>query len=154
MRRNKKIVVLANCLLNTNVKVYGISTVGGAAPIVTQLIEAGYGIIQLPCIEMAMFGSRRWGRVYEQCDFPSYRKKCRELLIPVVDQIKDLDSNGYEIKCVIGVDGSPTCGVNKTCYGDWGGEIGQSDEIEQSDNHRCRIEEGMVIMDLISRLLL
>ena len=42
MKRNKRIVLLANCLLNTNAKVYGISTVGGASPLVSKLVEEGY----------------------------------------------------------------------------------------------------------------
>lgn len=126
MKRNKRIVLLANCLLNTNAKVYGISTVGGASPLVSKLVEEGYGIIQLPCMEMTMFGTRRWGIVYEQCDFPEFRKRCREVLEPLILQVKDFHQHGYEISAVIGVDGSPNCAVNVTCSGDWGGELSGS----------------------------
>lgn len=123
MKRSKKMVLVAHCLLNTNAKVLGISTVEGATPIIEQFIRKGYGIIQLPCIEMAMFGSQRWGIVYDQCDFPNFREKCRELLLPIVDQVQDYMNKGYEIAGIVGVDGSPTCAVNITVSGAWGGEL-------------------------------
>lgn len=92
MKRNKRIVLLANSLINTNAKVYGISTVGGASPLVSKLVEEGYGIIQLSCMEMTMFGTQRWGIVYEQCDFPEFRKRrrrdeCRN--VPGISAVRD-----------------------------------------------------------------
>ena len=138
MKRNKRIVLLANCLLNTNAKVYGISTVGGASPLVSKLVEEGYGIMQLPCMEMTMFGTRRWGIVYEQCDFPEFRKRCREVLEPLILQVKDFYQHGYEISAVIGVDGSPNCAVNVTCSGDWGGELSG---LQRPNSSRKRIEQ-------------
>ena len=74
MKREKKIVLVAHCLLNVNAKVYGIASEKGGSNIIGQLIHRGYGIIQLPCIEMAMYGSQRWGIVYEQSNFPAFRE--------------------------------------------------------------------------------
>ena len=45
--------------------------------------------------------------------------------------IEDFYKNGYEISAVIGVDGSPTCGVSKTCSGKWNGEICGQNNIEE-----------------------
>ena len=71
MNREKKIVLAAHCLLNVNAKVYGIANAKGGSNLIGELIAKGYGIIQLPCVEMAMYGSQRWGIVYEQNDFPA-----------------------------------------------------------------------------------
>lgn len=124
MNRGKKIVLVANCILNVNVKVDGLASYAGVSRVVSDLIQDGYGIIQLPCVEQAMLGMKRWGIVHSQCDYPAFRAKCRELLMPVVDQAEDLLANGYTIKAIIGVDGSPTCGVSIRPEGDWYGEVG------------------------------
>lgn len=154
MKRNKKIVLVANCLLNTNAKVNGIATVGGASPLIIKLVESGYGIIQLPCVEMAMFGVQRWGIVYEQCDFPEFRKKSREMLEPILLQIKDFLIHGYEIKAVIGADGSPNCAVHTTCSGEvWGGDFTTAEDYTQKIK-ALKEREGMgVMMEELQKML-
>ena len=154
MEISKKIVLVANCLLNTNAKVDGISTVAGASPLIIKLVEAGYGIIQLPCVEMAMFGCQRWGIVYEQCDFPSFRKKCRELLEPIIDQVKDFKRHGYEIKAVIGADGSPNCAVNTTCSGPWGGEFSGSIDYNDRISSISNVNGMGVMMEEMQSMLI
>jgi predicted secreted protein len=126
MNRQKKIVLLAHCLLNSNSKVGGSVLYQGAQEkLLLFLVKKGYGIIQLPCPEMTMFGSRRWGQVREQYDTPRYRRHCREIFEPVLEQVGDYLKNGYFVEALIGIDGSPSCGVEKSCSsGTWGGEIG------------------------------
>ena len=125
MKRAKKMVLLAHCILNVNAKVMEIATVSaGCTKLVSSLLEQGYGIIQLPCMEQHCCGSNRWGQVSEQLNFPSFRRQCRELLTPVVDQVEDFCHNDYQVAAVVGLDGSPACGVNRTCTGPWGGELG------------------------------
>ena len=89
MKRNRKIILVAHCLLNVNAKVLGIAGEKGGSKLIGELIQKGYGIIQLPCIEMAMYGSQRWGIVYEQNDFPAFRDTCRRMLDPIVKQVAD-----------------------------------------------------------------
>lgn len=154
MERRRKIVLVANCLLNTNAKVEGISTIRGASPLIIKLVEAGYGIIQLPCVEMAMFGCQRWGIVYEQCDFPAFRRKCRELLSPILEQIKDFAMHGYEIKAVVGADGSPNCAVNTTCSGTWGGEFSGSLDYNSRISSITNVKRMGVMMEELQLMLL
>jgi len=125
MNRGNKIILLAHCLLNVNAKVGGLARYPGVhQELVSSLIQKGYGLIQLPCPEIGYFGIRRWGQVVDQMDIPAYRRHCRDLLRPIVDQIDDYSQNGYELFAVIGVDKSPSCGVNKTCSSDqYCGEI-------------------------------
>lgn len=57
MKREKKIVLIAHCILNVNAKVEGIATSkAGVTELITELMKQGYGIIQLPCVEQDMCG--------------------------------------------------------------------------------------------------
>lgn len=154
MKRNRKIVLLAHCFLNVNAKVMGIATeAGGCKNIVSGLLEAGYGIIQLPCVEQQCCGCNRWGQVKEQLNFPAFRRKCRELLQPVIDQVLDFAEGGYEISAVIGLDGSPACGVNFTCTGKWGGEIGDGYGLSEKIESLGRLDEPGVMMEVLADML-
>lgn len=124
MRRQKKIVIVAHCILNVNSKVEGLATYGGAMKsLMTELMDQGYGIIQLPCPEMTFCGIQRWGMSRNQYDHPNYRRHCRSILEPIVDQIQIYSENGYAVEQVICIDGSPSCGLNFTYVGYKGGLV-------------------------------
>jgi predicted secreted protein len=124
--RSRQIVVLAHCHLNVNTKVHGLADYPGArADILRPLIDEGVGIVQLPCPEATFLGMRRWGMSVEQYDTPAYRRHCREILAPVIGTLTALVEDGCVIREVLGVDGSPSCGVSGTCSGYDGGEIEQ-----------------------------
>jgi len=115
MKREKKIIVVSHCLLNCNSKVEGLSVFNGAHDVVRRITNEGYGIIQLPCPEMIMYGIKRWGHVKNQFDTPFFRSQCRSLLTPYIQQFKDYMENGYSIDSIIAVNYSPSCGYDKTC---------------------------------------
>lgn len=122
--RSRRIAVVAHCVLNANSKVHGLASYPGAvAPLVNRLVAEGTGIVQLPCPEASFLGMRRWGMTYEQYDTPAYRRYCREVLGTVVDELVAFAGAGYAIESVIGIDGSPSCGVAMTCIGYSGGEV-------------------------------
>lgn len=154
MKRGRKIVAVAHCILNVNAKVYGIAQCpSGATDLIKLLMDNGYGIIQLPCIEQAMCGIMRWGTVKNQLDFPAFRDRCHELLNPIVNQIKDFANNGYKICGIIGVDGSPTCGVDYTCIGDWYGEVDEKFHVIEKSK-TAKIIPGKGVMICVLRELL
>ncbi|WMJ76035.1 MULTISPECIES: CD3072 family TudS-related putative desulfidase [unclassified Sedimentibacter] len=154
MKRDKKIVLVSHCILNVNAKVYGIATESaGCSKIVSELLNKGYGIIQLPCVEQSCFGIRRWGQVKEQMNFPGFRSKCYELLNPVIEQVSDFYNNGYNIAAVIGLDGSPACGVNYTCTGNWGGEIGDGYGLQSKIRSLDKLPEYGVMMEVLAEML-
>ena len=151
MHRKRKIVVLAHCLLNVNAKVAGLALYEGAhKKIVSAYLEAGTGIMQLPCPEMTFLGLKRWGMSKEQYDHVNYRRHCREILAPLVDQLQEYSKNGYELEAVVGVDGSPSCGVNFSYVGYCGGMVDQA--REQVKLLRQVPEQG-VFMEELTRLL-
>jgi len=155
MERSKKIVLISHCLLNVNAKVIGLAhSEAGSITLVTELLKRGYGIIQLPCVEQFVCGCQRWGQVKEQLAHPHYRQTCRQLLLPVVQQIQDFTASGYHVSGVIGIDGSPSCGVNSTCSGKWGGELSALFSVPQVlDTLRPTAEMGVMMEELHEMLL-
>jgi len=122
--RSRRVAVLAHCHLNVNTKVHGLADYAGArGDVVGPLIERGIGLIQLPCPEATFLGMKRWGMTREQYDVPAYRRHCKKILKPIVESLIVLAEDGCVIESVIGVDGSPSCGVERTCVGYCGGEI-------------------------------
>lgn len=124
MHRSRKILIVCNCLLNANAKVFPLAQCGGVyTQSLSQSIAAGVGLLQLPCPETVYFGLKRWGMTREQYDTLTFRNSCRQILEPSLAQISAYADAGYELLGIVGMDGSPNCGVNKTCFGFSGGEI-------------------------------
>jgi len=118
------VVVLAHCHLNVNTKVHGLADYPGArSDVVLPLLKRGVGLIQLPCPEATFLGMKRWGMTREQYDTPAYRRHCETILAPVVDLLLVLVEDACKVEAIIGVDGSPSCGVDRTCVGYCGGEV-------------------------------
>lgn len=124
MDRAKRILVVCHCILNANAKIYPLARYSGAhMPLVLPFLEQGAGLVQLPCPETVYLGLSRFGMTREQYDVPRYRAVCREMLGPVVEELQAFDAAGYAIVAVVGMDGSPSCGVFSTCAGYRGGEL-------------------------------
>nr|WP_309493349.1 CD3072 family TudS-related putative desulfidase [Candidatus Hecatella orcuttiae] len=114
-KRSKKIVVATHCILNQNAKIQGIAKFPGViTPVVDFLVKSGLGILQMPCPETTYLGIRRWQYVKEQYDTPAFREHCKKLADFILNQIEDYQKSGYKIVAILGADGSPSCGVNKT----------------------------------------
>jgi predicted secreted protein len=58
-----------------------------------------------------------------QYDNVAYRRHCAEILRPTLDTLEEFAKAGYEIEGVVGIKGSPSCGVTETCEGYEGGEV-------------------------------
>jgi predicted secreted protein len=113
---------LAHCLLNANSKVdEGARSPGVSIPLVSLLRERGCTLRQMPCPELAFGGTRRFWAVREQYDTPVFRAHCRKLASPVAAQIRADLAAGHRV-IVVGIDGSPSLGVELTAASDeWGG---------------------------------
>jgi predicted secreted protein len=154
MYRSKKILIVCHCLLNSNAKVYPLANCGGVySQVVGKSIEKGIGLLQLPCPETVYLGINRWGMTREQYDNPTFRDCCRQILIPSIAQIQGFASAGYQIIGVIGMDGSPNCGVNRTCHGFSGGEI-STEGIVEAQRNCLEFRPGRgVFMEVLSTML-
>lgn len=154
--RSKKMVILAHCILNVNSKVEGFEPY---TPMIKELVdflnEEGLGIIQLPCPELLLMGMRRWGVVKDQLNHPHAKEEMKKMIRPILYQIQSYHDAGYRVACVIGIDGSPSCGVNFTCRSEMRkGEIFSAREFEKLlSDIRIENEKG-IFMELLNSEML
>ncbi len=133
----RRIIMVSHCILNTASKVdlYDTASIEAEEALrirfLSKAVESGIQIIQLPCPEFSLYGTNRWGNVSSQFDNPFFRSHCETILAPVILQLKEYLSHHdkFEVLGVVGIDGSPSCGVDLTCYGEWGGELSSRDDI-------------------------
>ncbi len=118
-----RVLLVSHCLLNPFSAVKGRRTPKDTARYaVAAAVEAGVGLLQLPCPEFTWEGPNRWAKSFEQYDNAFYRRHCDELVAPVMEQLVEYVRDGTEVVGVIGVGGSPSCGAYQVAKGeDWGG---------------------------------
>lgn len=157
----KKVVFVSHCVLNTASKVA--EAIEGDVTeeeiwrkkFLYKTIEEDIHIIQLPCPEFNIYGSRRWGHSKEQFDNPFYRDNCRRMLEPYILQMKEYvrASDKFQVLGIIGIDGSPSCGVNVTYCGDWGGELSSNPNLKSVLQGIHPKKEKGVFMEVLEELL-
>lgn len=150
--RSRRIAFVCHCLLNANSKVEGLALYAGIHPLIHRLAEHGVGVVQMPCAEMGACGMRRWGQTREQYDYPAFRNLCARLAEDTRQQVVEYQRCGYEVLGVVGVDGSPTCGVTRSASGDWGGEHAPAAWAEVVSHSRSSAEPGLHISALMAPL--
>jgi len=123
--RSKKVVLVSHCILNQNVKIDRCAWYAGAMREVTQtLLDADIGFLQMPCPELLALGLDRQvdkgadTTVESEDDRVSYlmnegrpKTLCQKLACDIVYQVREYQHNGFTILGVLGINGSPTCGV-------------------------------------------
>lgn len=152
---------VSHCILNRNSKVehFGHREHSGEDDcrknFIKMSLEKNIGLIQLPCPEFSMYGSNRWGHTKNQFDNPFYRKCCREMLQPVMMEIEEYMNQGerFKILGIVGVNGSPSCGIDITCTGHWGGEISSRDNLTTVVHSISKSKEKGVFMEELKKLL-
>jgi predicted secreted protein len=124
-----RVAFIAHCLLNQNSKVEGGALRAAVwEPVIDLLREHDYVIRQMPCPELAFGGARRFWGVREQFDTPLYRKHCRRLATLVAAVMEQHVQAGDDV-VVIGIDSSPTMGVDWTTSAPhWAGKPDIGDE--------------------------
>ena len=154
MNRSKKIIVVSNCLLNSNAKVRPLAQyMGVLRDVMDSYIEDGVGILQLPCPETSYLGMNRWGMCREQYDHPNFHRHCRNILAASLDQIEAFIAAGYEILGVIGADGSPNCGVTRIPSGLTGGVISSAAKVSKQVENLQFLEGTGVFMTMFEKML-
>jgi predicted secreted protein len=132
--RSGRVVFLSHCLLNENTRYLGGACVAGCLPeVVERCVQQRLGIVQMPCPEQ-----RAWGGVLKSMLLRAYGLKHgsrvlfmlrRPLLVlfrwrthhayqklarQVASEVADYLASGMEVQAIVGVDGSPSCGVSTT----------------------------------------
>lgn len=127
--RSKRVIFVSHCLLNENTRYLGGAFRRGCVEeIVDGLQQEGLGLCQMHCPEQ-----RAWGGVLKRTLLPLYGSRgtllyrLRHLLFPlflcytqwryrslakeVVRDIEDYVRSGFEVVGIVGVGGSPSCGI-------------------------------------------
>jgi predicted secreted protein len=116
----ERINVVAHCLLNPRTRVKGLR------PIHRSPYEPESDTIQLPCPEAIYLGLDRWAVTKNQLDVPEFRRFCREIVKYHLDLLEMLSRKGARIE-LVGVKGSPSCGICTTSAGYQGGRVCQAE---------------------------
>lgn len=157
----KKIIFVSHCILNTSSKVVMYNTLemekeeNARKSFLKYCIDNDIQIIQLPCPEFTLYGSKRWGHVSNQFDNPFFRKHCRKILMPIIDQLKEYLNNNesFEVLGIMGINGSPSCGVEFTCSGDWFGSFEERKDLDKTlSTASIKYDKG-IFMDELNKLL-
>ena len=127
-RRSKRVVFVAHCVLNQNAKIDGCAQYPGAMWEVLQvLVASGCGIAQLPCPELIHLGLDRRvdtqasrtiesedTRVGQAMEASAGVLCCRRIAEEAAHQVEEYLRNGFVVLGMLGINGSPTCGVETT----------------------------------------
>lgn len=126
--RSKKVVFVSHCLLNQNAISDGTADFPAAnREIVSLFLEENVGIVQMPCPELLCLGLDRGDvhggerpviventRIRGALQTPQPTKRLARLVEQVVYQIEEYRKNGFIVVGVVGVNRSPSCGVETT----------------------------------------
>ena len=126
--RSKKIIILAHCLLNQNSISDGTADLQGQfTEVINLLVANDFGIIQLPCPEFLCLGLDRQDKNGTRRDLLLENTRIRKLLEKrenleilrkkaeeVANQLEEYNLYGFTIYGIIGVNRSPSCGVETT----------------------------------------
>jgi len=157
----KKIVFVSHCILNIASKVvlYNQEEMDAEEALrkkfMHQAIDNDIQLIQLPCPEFTLYGAKRWGHVSNQFDNVFFRSHCRKLLEPIIEQLMEYLANEdrFEVLGIVGIDGSPSCGVDYTCKGNWYGSFEGRTNLRETLAD-CRLVKGSgVLMSVLREML-
>lgn len=160
-KMKQKIVIVSHCFFNDASKLSHQNREEQEAErkekriFLQKLLQQGAEIMQLPCPEFLLYGSRRWGHASSQFDTPFFRKECEKMLEPFVMQWKEYRAfpDRFEIIGIVGIDGSPSCGINATYDGDWGGEFQDMDRVKKAVGTLKRKERSGIFMEVLKEMM-
>ena len=130
-RRSRRVVFLSHCLLNENTRYLG----GACRPAIVReavefCLQHDIAIVQMPCPEQCAWGGvlkrrllhfygveaswrSRVGRVVLPVMMWCTRRIYRVLARQTAAQISDYVASHMDVVAIVGVDGSPSCGVTR-----------------------------------------
>ena len=110
----KKVVFVPHCVLNQNVRAVGKEKSNGTIKeVVNFLAEAEVGIVQLPCPEVEFDGGLNRKFKSKETYDENYKNHCNQISLKVLKEIKKYLEKDYKVVGILGVEFSPTCGVNR-----------------------------------------
>ncbi len=119
---SERVVLVSHCILNQSTRA---RWPGGGArrdtgilrDVLEMLMAEGIGVVQMDCPEFSLFGNPRRPRTKEGYDTPEFKEICSQIAGRTCDRIiafQKTGPKGVEVVAVLGVEGSPSCGVRRT----------------------------------------
>lgn len=157
----KKILFVSHCILNTASKVvlYNQADIDAEEDLrvrfLTKAVQNGVQLVQLPCPEFTLYGSQRWGHVSNQFDNIFFRNHCRKILQPILDQMKEYlqHEEMFEVLGVVGIDGSPSCGVDYTCEANWFGSFESRTGLQETLDSCVLVKKSGIFMQVLKDMI-
>jgi len=157
----KKILFVSHCILNTASKVvlYNQADIDAEEDLrvrfLIKAVQNGVQLVQLPCPEFTLYGSQRWGHVSNQFDNIFFRNHCRKILQPIIDQMKEYLQHGemFEVLGVVGIDGSPSCGVDYTCEANWFGSFEGRTGLQETLDSCVLVKKSGIFMQVLKDMI-
>jgi predicted secreted protein len=126
--RSKNLIFVAHCILNQNSISDGTAVFPGSINELLQLfMDMKIGIVQMPCPEFLCLGLDRGNtegskapvveentRIRESMNKHAIQNKINQLVNNLIFQILEYRKHGFQILGIIGVNRSPSCGVETT----------------------------------------
>lgn len=126
--RSKKVIIVSHCILNQNsISDSTADYPGTNENILKFLIQSKVGIIQMPCPEILCLGLDRGDihggerdviventRIRYELEKGDSIGKINNLVNQIVFQIEEYIRNEFTVLGIIGINRSPSCGVNTT----------------------------------------
>lgn len=130
--RSKKVIIASHCILNQNSRIATCAFSPATTPGILEFcVKNNIGIIQGPCPETQLLGLTRSGmdvnkldgslepddgEIYDRLKSVENIDRLREMAENLIWQAKHYLENGFEVVGILGVGGSPACGVSMTYY--------------------------------------
>ena len=126
--RSRRVVFVSHCILNSNTRADGHAGVPGVNRRVMELLmRLGVGVVQMPCPEMMCLGLDRGDkkggerpvlientRIREGLKSNSSTAMLDGMVDQVIQQVEQYLKHGFHILGIVGVNRSPSCGVETT----------------------------------------
>ena len=124
-KRSKKIIFVAHCVLNQNSKLDKCAHYPGAIKEVVELfLKEDIGMVQMSCPELLFLGLNRQSPADRQLSVQDEDTRigklmsednaleiCKFLAVAHAYQMEEYVNSEFEVLGIIGINGSPTCGV-------------------------------------------
>ncbi|MEG0250980.1 MAG: hypothetical protein RR561_09025 [Peptostreptococcus sp.] len=156
----KKLIIVSHCVLNTSSKVFYYGDKDNSKESINrknflkECLNKDIQLFQLPCPEFIMYGSKRWGHSREQFENTFFIDHSKNILKTVILQIKEyLRDDQTEVLAVVGINGSPSCGVDFSFSANWKGELSSNPDLDSMLKNYSYKEENGVFIRALKELL-